>query len=81
MSKIAFGVWDAFGAYEVARSPVHPDIVSQHLDVDEVIAEKFELYRSIWRECGHIGPMPHTFLMRAVHVAEIEGEHNAKSLK
>jgi hypothetical protein len=23
MSKIEFGVWDAFGAYEVARSPVH----------------------------------------------------------
>jgi len=42
----------------------------QHLDVDEVIAEKFELYRSIWRECGHIGPMPHTFLMRAVHEAQ-----------
>jgi hypothetical protein len=38
--------------------------VSQNLDVDEVIAEKFELYRSIWRQCGHAGPMPHTFLSR-----------------
>jgi alkanesulfonate monooxygenase SsuD/methylene tetrahydromethanopterin reductase-like flavin-dependent oxidoreductase (luciferase family) len=46
--------------------------VSQNLDVDEVIAEKFELYRSIWRNCGHAGPMPHTFLMRAVHVAETD---------
>jgi alkanesulfonate monooxygenase SsuD/methylene tetrahydromethanopterin reductase-like flavin-dependent oxidoreductase (luciferase family) len=46
--------------------------VSQNLDVDEVIAEKFELYRSIWRQCNHPGPMPHTFLMRAVHVAETD---------
>jgi alkanesulfonate monooxygenase SsuD/methylene tetrahydromethanopterin reductase-like flavin-dependent oxidoreductase (luciferase family) len=46
--------------------------VSQNLDVDEVIAEKFELYRSIWRECGHARPMPHTLLMRAVHVAETD---------
>jgi alkanesulfonate monooxygenase SsuD/methylene tetrahydromethanopterin reductase-like flavin-dependent oxidoreductase (luciferase family) len=46
--------------------------VSQNLDVDEVIAEKFALYRSIWRECGHAGPMPRMFLMRAVHVAETD---------
>jgi hypothetical protein len=25
-----------------------------------------------WRECGHAGPMPHTYLMRAVHVAETD---------
>jgi alkanesulfonate monooxygenase SsuD/methylene tetrahydromethanopterin reductase-like flavin-dependent oxidoreductase (luciferase family) len=31
MSTIAFGVSDAFGAYEVARSPVHADIYEQHL--------------------------------------------------
>ena len=46
--------------------------VSQNLDVDEVIAEKFALYRSCWQACGHAGPMPHTFLMRAVHVAETD---------
>lgn len=46
--------------------------VAQNLDVDEVIAEKFELYRQVWRECGHKGAMPRTFLMRAVHVAETD---------
>jgi alkanesulfonate monooxygenase SsuD/methylene tetrahydromethanopterin reductase-like flavin-dependent oxidoreductase (luciferase family) len=46
--------------------------VSQNLDVDEVIAEKFDLYRQLWRQCAHPGPMPRTFLMRAVHVAETD---------
>ena len=46
--------------------------VSQNLDVDPVVAEKFEHFRSVWRECGHPGPMPRTFLMRAVHVAETD---------
>ena len=44
--------------------------VSQNLDVDPVIAEKFELFRQAWRKCQHPGPMPRTFLMRPVHVAE-----------
>ncbi|MFQ6030326.1 MAG: LLM class flavin-dependent oxidoreductase, partial [Dehalococcoidia bacterium] len=52
-----------------ARNNFH---VSQNLDVDEVIAEKFELYRQTWRQCEHPGPMPRTFLMRAVHVAETD---------
>ncbi len=46
--------------------------ISQNLDIDEVIAEKFELYRRVWRSCGHQGPMPRTFLMRPVHVAETD---------
>jgi alkanesulfonate monooxygenase SsuD/methylene tetrahydromethanopterin reductase-like flavin-dependent oxidoreductase (luciferase family) len=46
--------------------------VAQNLDVDEVIAEKFELYRQVWRQYTHPGPMPHMFLMRAVHVAETD---------
>ena len=46
--------------------------VAQNLDVDEVIAEKFELYRQIWRQYSHPGPLPRTFLMRAVHVAETD---------
>jgi alkanesulfonate monooxygenase SsuD/methylene tetrahydromethanopterin reductase-like flavin-dependent oxidoreductase (luciferase family) len=46
--------------------------VSQNLDVDSVVAEKFELYRRVWRQCEHPGPMPRTFLMRAVHVAETD---------
>jgi alkanesulfonate monooxygenase SsuD/methylene tetrahydromethanopterin reductase-like flavin-dependent oxidoreductase (luciferase family) len=46
--------------------------VSQNLDVDDVIAEKFELWRRLWRQYNHPGPMPRTFLMRAVHVAETD---------
>jgi len=46
--------------------------VSQNIDVDSTVAEKFEMYRSVWRESGHSGPMPRTFLMRAVHVAETD---------
>ncbi len=52
-----------------ARNNYH---ISQNLDVDTVVAEKFDLYRKIWRECQHPGPMPLTFLMRAVHVAETD---------
>ena len=46
--------------------------VSQNIDVDSVIAEKFEYFRKVWKECNHPGPMPRTFLMRAVHVAETD---------
>jgi alkanesulfonate monooxygenase SsuD/methylene tetrahydromethanopterin reductase-like flavin-dependent oxidoreductase (luciferase family) len=48
--------------------------VSQNLDTDEVVARKFELYRKIWREAGHAGPMPRIFLMRQVHVAETDAK-------
>jgi alkanesulfonate monooxygenase SsuD/methylene tetrahydromethanopterin reductase-like flavin-dependent oxidoreductase (luciferase family) len=40
--------------------------------VDDVMAEKFALWRRPWQEQGHAGPMPRTFLMRAVHVAETD---------
>jgi alkanesulfonate monooxygenase SsuD/methylene tetrahydromethanopterin reductase-like flavin-dependent oxidoreductase (luciferase family) len=46
--------------------------VSQNLDTDAVVARKFGLYRKIWRECGHPGPMPRVFLQRQVHVAETD---------
>ena len=46
--------------------------VSQNLDVDPVVAEKFEYFRKVWKESEHPGPMPRTFLMRAVHVAETD---------
>ena len=54
-----------------ARNNYH---VSQNLDTDEVIARKFDLYRKIWTECGHAGPMPRVFLMRQVHVAETDAK-------
>ncbi len=46
--------------------------VAQNLDTDEVVARKFDLYRKIWHECGHAGPMPRIFLQRQVHVAETD---------
>ncbi|HEX6510813.1 MAG TPA: LLM class flavin-dependent oxidoreductase, partial [Chloroflexota bacterium] len=46
--------------------------VAKNLDTDEVVAGKFDLYRRVWRECGHPGPMPRIFLMRPVHVAETD---------
>jgi alkanesulfonate monooxygenase SsuD/methylene tetrahydromethanopterin reductase-like flavin-dependent oxidoreductase (luciferase family) len=52
-----------------AKNNLH---VSQNLDTDEVVAQKFDLYRKIWRECRHAGPMPRIFLMRQVHVAETD---------
>jgi len=53
--------------------------VAQNIDVDPVVAEKFALYRRVWRECGHPGPMPRTFLMRAVHVAETDAIARAEA--
>ena len=48
--------------------------VAQNLDTDEVIARKFDLFRKIWRECNHPGPMPRVFLQRQVHVAETDAK-------
>ncbi len=52
-----------------ARNNYH---MAKNLDVDDVVAAKFDLYRKVWRECGHPGPMPRLFLMRQVHVAETD---------
>jgi alkanesulfonate monooxygenase SsuD/methylene tetrahydromethanopterin reductase-like flavin-dependent oxidoreductase (luciferase family) len=49
-----------------ARNNYH---VAKNLDTDDVVAGKFDLYRKVWREAGHAGPMPRLFLMRTVHVA------------
>jgi len=59
-----------------ARQNLH---VSQNLDTDEVVARKFDLYRKVWRECGHPGPMPRVFLMRQVHVAETDEKAHAQA--
>ena len=52
-----------------ARNNLH---VSQNLDTDEVVARKFDLYREVWRECNHEGPMPRIFLQRQCYVAETD---------
>ena len=52
-----------------ARQNFH---VSQNIDIDPVIAQKFATWRQLWKDCGHAGPMPRTFLTRHVHVAETD---------
>ena len=39
--------------------------VSQNLDTDEAVARKFDIFRRVWKECNHPGPMPRIFLQRA----------------
>ncbi len=53
--------------------------VSQNIDIDPVIAEKFATWRQLWKECGHAGPMPRTFLTRHVHVAETDAQAKAEA--
>src|SRR6266852_3857372 len=48
--------------------------VAKNLDTDSVVAGKFALYRRVWSECGHSGPMPRIFLMRTVHVAPTDAQ-------
>jgi len=48
--------------------------VSQNLDTDDVIARKFDLYRTLWKAYKHPGPMPRVWLMRQVHVAETDAK-------
>jgi len=55
--------------------------VSQNLDTDDVVARKFDLYRKVWRECGHPGPLPRVFLQRSVFVAESDEKAHAEARK
>jgi alkanesulfonate monooxygenase SsuD/methylene tetrahydromethanopterin reductase-like flavin-dependent oxidoreductase (luciferase family) len=57
----------------------HNDHVSQPIDVDDVMAEQFAMWRRPRREQGHAGLMPRTFLMRAVHVAETDAIARAEA--
>ena len=41
-------------------------------DTDDIVAEKFDLYRRVWKRVGPRGHEPRIFLMRAVHVAETD---------
>jgi alkanesulfonate monooxygenase SsuD/methylene tetrahydromethanopterin reductase-like flavin-dependent oxidoreductase (luciferase family) len=43
--------------------------VAKNIDTDDVVARKFDHFRSTWLSCNHSGPMPRIFLMRSVHVA------------
>lgn len=66
-------VWfAAHSAASFAYAARHNFNVSQNIDIDPVIAEKFATWRQLWKECGHTGPMPRSFLTRHVHVAETD---------
>ena len=64
-----FGCHSAASFEYAARKNFH---VSQNIDTDQVIADKFETWRGLWREAGHTTPMPKTFLTRHVHVADTD---------
>jgi alkanesulfonate monooxygenase SsuD/methylene tetrahydromethanopterin reductase-like flavin-dependent oxidoreductase (luciferase family) len=66
---IWFAAHSAASFEYAARHNFH---VSQNIDIDPVIAEKFATWRQLWKACGHAGPMPRTFLTRHVHVAETD---------
>jgi alkanesulfonate monooxygenase SsuD/methylene tetrahydromethanopterin reductase-like flavin-dependent oxidoreductase (luciferase family) len=59
-----------------ARNNYH---VAKNLDTDTVVQYKFDLYRKIWQESGHAGPMPRIFLMRSVHVAPTDEQAHAEA--
>jgi alkanesulfonate monooxygenase SsuD/methylene tetrahydromethanopterin reductase-like flavin-dependent oxidoreductase (luciferase family) len=46
--------------------------VGQNIDIDDVIARKFDYFRTKWKEYGHPGPQPRTLIARHVHVAETD---------
>jgi alkanesulfonate monooxygenase SsuD/methylene tetrahydromethanopterin reductase-like flavin-dependent oxidoreductase (luciferase family) len=66
---IWFAAHSAASFEYAARHNFH---VSQNIDIDPVIAEKFATWRQFWKACGHATPMPRTFLTRHVHVAETD---------
>jgi alkanesulfonate monooxygenase SsuD/methylene tetrahydromethanopterin reductase-like flavin-dependent oxidoreductase (luciferase family) len=73
-------VW--FAAHSAASfeyAARHNFHVSQNIDIDSVIAEKFATWRRLWKECGHVGPMPRTFLTRHVHIAETDAQAKAEA--
>ena len=64
-----FGAHSAASFEYAAKKNFH---VSQNIDIDQVIADKFATWRTLWQAEGHDTPMPRTFLTRHVHVAETD---------
>jgi alkanesulfonate monooxygenase SsuD/methylene tetrahydromethanopterin reductase-like flavin-dependent oxidoreductase (luciferase family) len=73
---IWFAAHSAASFEYAARHNFH---VSQNIDIDPVIAQKFATWRQLWKDCGHAGPMPRTFLTRHVHVAETDAQARAEA--
>ena len=66
-------VWvGAHSASSFDYAAEHNYHVAQNIDVDDVIAEKFDYFKKAWKGHGHAGPMPRMMLARHVHVAETD---------
>ena len=70
-----FGCHSAASFEYSARKNFH---VSQNIDTDPVIAEKFDTWRKLWQAARHDTPMPKTFLTRHVHVAETDAKARSR---
>ncbi len=46
--------------------------LAQNMDVERLIAEKFDYFRQAWKKQNHPGPMPKTLCVRNIHVAETD---------
>ena len=53
--------------------------VAQNLDIERLVAEKFDYFRAAWKVHGHRGPPPRTLLVRHVHVAETDDKARAEA--
>ena len=42
------------------------------LEPDQVAADKLSLWKQLWKDAEHKGPLPHCFLTRSVYVAETD---------
>jgi alkanesulfonate monooxygenase SsuD/methylene tetrahydromethanopterin reductase-like flavin-dependent oxidoreductase (luciferase family) len=66
-------IWAAVHAPESIEQAARSNYnLAKNIDPDDIVEEKFNLYRKVWKESNHPGPMPHIFLMRSVHVAETD---------
>ena len=56
MGKLEFAVWDGFGAYEMATSPVAADVYDQHIREAQLAeALGYGSYFTIEHQNSHVG--------------------------
>ena len=56
MGKLAFGLWDSFGVYEMSRSTVAADIYEQHIrEVQLAESLGYRSYFIIEHQNSHVG--------------------------
>ena len=66
-------IWYASNsALSLGYAAAHNYDVGIGLEPDSIIAEEVKLWRQLWKEAGHKGPMPRLLLMRHVYVAETD---------